>query len=87
MGLFEKWYALELKSGLTQAEALRQLNAACGTKYKSNWIAQQQQSVQGLTRTPLQVRRYLMERVLRDILAKHGITDGRVIRHFLNDLI
>ena len=87
MGLFEKWYKLELKSGLTQAEALRKINAACGTKYKANWISQQQNSVFGLTRTPEAVRRYMMEAVLRDKLAKYGITDGRVIHHFLNDLI
>lgn len=87
MGLFEKWYKLELKAGKTQAEVLRQINEACGTKYKSNWISQQESSVQGLTRTPEPVRRYMMEKVLRDKLAKLGVTDGRTINSFLNDLI
>ena len=87
MGLFERWYKLELKSGLTKAEVLRQLNAACGTKYKPNWVSQQRNSVFGLSRTPEAVRRYMMEKVLRDKLAKLSITDGRVIHHFLNDLI
>lgn len=87
MGLFENWYKLELDSGLTQADALRQLNAACGTRYKSNWMSIQQNSVQGLTRSPVKVRRYMMEKVLRAKLARLGITDGGMIRHFVEDLI
>lgn len=86
MGLFKEWYLLELKSGMSQAETLRKLNEFCGTKYKSNWISQQQTGAQGLDRTPHNVRRYMMEKVLRDQLAKHGITDGRFITRLLNAL-
>lgn len=87
MGLFEEWYKLELGSGLTQAEILRNINEACGTRYKSNWIAQQQNNVQGLARTPYPVRRYMTEKVLKDRLAKYGITDGRAIHHILNAIL
>ena len=86
MGVFDEWDKLEITSGLTQADVLRNLNEACGTKYKSNWIAQQQNSVQGITRTPQNVRRYMMEKVLRAKLAKYGIKDNRIIQHLLNAL-
>lgn len=86
-GLFSAWYELELSSGLTQAEILRRLNETCGTKYKSNWISQQQGCVQGLTRTPPQVRRYMMGRVLEDRLAKHGIKKAGVCESILDDLV
>lgn len=86
MGLLDKWLAAETKLGNSQADALRLLNAACGTKYKSNWIVQQRHSGQGLERTPTSVRRFMMEKVLRERLAPLGVTDGRAIRRFLDDL-
>lgn len=70
MSLFEAWYALELNTGKRQVEVLADLNAACGTHYKSNWITQIQQAKQGLSRAPLAVRHYMAERVLRDRLGQ-----------------
>lgn len=87
MGLFESWYELELKEGLTQAEILVQLNSACGTHYKSNWVSQGLGRKQGLERTPTAVRRYMVHKVLADRLRKLGVTDEQVIQSLLDDLL
>lgn len=87
MSLFDRWYKLELDDGFSQAEILRKLNQACGTSYKSNWVAQVQSGTQGLSRTPPEVRRFMMARVLRYHLEKLGITDEKILKKILNDLL
>lgn len=87
MGLFESWYELELKDGLTQTEILAKLNLACGTHYKSNWVSQGLGGKQGLERTPTAVRCYMVRKVLTDRLRKLGVTDEKVIQSILNDLV
>lgn len=87
MGLFRSWYEHEITSGKKQADILREINAACGTKYQSNWISQMLNTVQGMSRSPLVVRRYMMTAVLRSCLNKYGITDETEINAIIDSLI
>lgn len=68
MSLFEAWYEIETRNGSKQGEVLARLNAACGTKYKSNWVSLVRRGEQGLSRCPDAVRHYMMKQILQDRL-------------------
>lgn len=69
-GLFERWLALEMKNGNTLKQVLDEINGACSTAYRHNWPAKVAARGYSLERMPDCVRRYMMRRVLPDVLAK-----------------
>lgn len=70
MGLFERWLEVERSSGRPVAEILFDLNQACGTNYKHNWISvTQKRPGQNF---PLEVRRYMMRKVLPSIVRERA---------------
>lgn len=72
-GLFERWMALERAEGRSVADILADLNAAAGTNYKHNWPSVVASRDYELERCPVEVRRYMMRKVLQDELQGMGI--------------
>ena len=71
-GLFERWIALERATGRSVGDILADLNAAAGTNYKHNWPSVVASRGFELERCPVEVRRYMLRKVLRDELAGMG---------------
>lgn len=71
-GLFERWFALERATGRAVGDILADLNAAAGTKYKHNWPSVVASRGFELERCPVEVRRYMLRKVLLDELASMG---------------
>jgi hypothetical protein len=71
-GLFERWIALERSTGRSMGDILADLNAAAGTKYKHNWLSVVASRGYELERCPVEVRRYMLRKVLQDELAGMG---------------
>lgn len=65
-GLFESWLILERAKG-TQKSAITRLNTACGTQYRENWPSKMRANAFSLERTPIAVRRYMMQIVIADL--------------------
>lgn len=74
MGLFQKWFELEKKSGRTVKAILCDLNNACGTKYRETWPNVIAARGYKLERCPTEVRQYMMTKVLAAELELHGLT-------------
>jgi hypothetical protein len=77
-GLFQKWWALEsgkvvAKNKLQKTGSiLAAINLHAGTNYKTNWPAMMAARGYSLERIPVEVRRYMMRKVLDDELKKMG---------------
>lgn len=69
-GLFERWFALERATGRSVGDILADLNTAAGTNYKHNWPSVVAGRGFELERCPIEVRRYMMRKVLADELAE-----------------
>lgn len=72
-GLFERWIAIERASGRSMADILADLNAVAGTNYKHNWPSVVESRGYELERCPVEVRRYMMRKVLEDELKGMGV--------------
>ncbi len=72
-GLFERWLSIERATGRSMGEILGDLNAIAGTNYKHNWPSVVASRGYELERCPVEVRRYMMRKVLQDELAGMGI--------------
>lgn len=72
-GLFERWFALERSTGRAVTDILSDLNAVAGTNYKHNWPSVVAGRGFELERCPVEVRRYMMRKVLADELSAMGI--------------
>lgn len=72
-GLFERWLSIERATGRSMTTILADLNAAAGTNYKHNWPSVVESRGYELERCPVEVRRYLMRRVLEDELKGMGV--------------
>lgn len=72
-GLFERWFALERAAGRPVGDILADLNAAAGTSYKHNWPSVVAGRGYELERCPVEVRRYMMRKVMADELAGMGV--------------
>tara|TARA_R110000737_G_scaffold182272_2_gene205688 strand:+ start:824 stop:1081 length:258 start_codon:yes stop_codon:yes gene_type:complete len=67
-GLFEQWIQVEREAGKKQKDSISELNAACNTKYTESWPSKMQGRGFSLERTPTDVRRYMMARVLPTLI-------------------
>jgi len=85
-GLFERWIAIERETGATTGKILDDLNAAASTNYKHNWPSVVASRNYELERCPVEVRRYMMRKVLAVELAKLGIelTDRKLDKLILS---
>lgn len=63
-GLFERWIEIERGSGRSMTDILADLNTAAGTRYKHNWPSVVASRDYELERCPVEVRRYMMHKVL-----------------------
>ena len=72
-GLFERWIAIERATGRSVGDILADLNAAAGTNYKHNWPSVVAGRGYELERCPVEVRRYMMRKVLADELTGIGV--------------
>ncbi len=68
--LFLNWLEISLRDK-TLAETLREINAACGTSYKSNWPAKMAAASYTLERLPRDVRQYMMMIVVPELIDKN----------------
>lgn len=66
-GLFFHWLEIEKKSK-TQKSAIEELNNHCGTKYTESWPSKMEGRGYTLERIPTEVRRYMMNIVLPELL-------------------
>ncbi len=66
--LFLNWLEVELQTRTLQ-ETLEEINKACGTKYKHNWPSVMKDRGYTLERLPTNVRQYMMEKVLPEVLS------------------
>lgn len=70
MSLIDSWLAVELIPGKTKADALREMNAALGTQYRSNrlyeWLT-------GKRPIPDPVRDYMMRVSIEHVLYRNGV--------------
>lgn len=71
-GLFERWLEIERASGHPFSDVLADLNAAAGTRYKHNWPSVVASRNYELERCPVEVRRYMMRKVLAMELKGRG---------------
>lgn len=71
-GLFERWLSIERATGRSMADILADLNAVAGTNYKHNWPSVVAGRGYELERCPVEVRRYMMRKVLIDELGALG---------------
>lgn len=69
-GLFINWLKLAT-SNKKQKLAIAELNSACGTKYKENWPTKMKERGYSIERIPTNVRRYMMDVVLRDMFPEN----------------
>ena len=69
-GLFESWLAIERATDRPMTAILGDLNNACGTKYKHGWPSGMALRGYSLNRLPTNVRRYMMRKVLPEILGQ-----------------
>lgn len=85
MGLFERWLKIERSPGRAVTDILADLNEACGTNYKHNWIS----VTQGRPgqNFPLVVRRYMMRKVLPEVVQER-VQGGEIddVGGMVNDL-
>ncbi len=82
--LVECWLAAEHTSGKNRAEALRNLNKACGTRYAANRTYEWQHGVRELPPKP---RAYMIRMALRYILALSGLDSERLSPSDLKRLV
>jgi hypothetical protein len=68
LGLFERWLSIERASGRSMTDILADLNAVAGTNYKHNWPSVVAGRGYELERCPVEVRRYMMRKVMADEL-------------------
>lgn len=73
IGLFERWFALERATGRSVGDILADLNTAAGTNYKHNWPSVVAGRGFELERCPVEVRRYMMRKVMADELNRLGM--------------
>ncbi|MEX3917934.1 hypothetical protein AB4Y43_17080 [Paraburkholderia sp. BR10872] len=73
-GLFQRWLEIEAAAGKPLKQTLDEINAACGTAYRHNWPTKMADSAYSLERIPVEVRRYMMRRVLPAELSARGVT-------------
>lgn len=78
MSLFERWLEIERATGRPMTEILADINAACGTKYKHNWPSDMQSRGFGMERTPSAVRRYMLEKVLPEVVDEY-VSRGKIV--------
>ena len=72
MGLFVRFIEIEAAAGKPLKTTLAEINAACGTAYRHNWPSKMAETGYAMERTPVNVRRYMMRRVLPAELASRG---------------
>lgn len=72
-GLFERWLAIERATGRSMGDILADLNAVAGTNYKHNWPSVVESRGFELERCPVEVRRYMMRKVMADELKGMGV--------------
>lgn len=72
-GLFERWIEIERAGGRPLGDVLADLNAATGTKYKHNWPSVVASRGYEMERCPVEVRRYMMSKVLAVELQQMGV--------------
>ena len=65
--LFINWLEIEKKTK-TQKAAIKKLNQYCGTKYTESWPSKMEGRGYTLERIPIEVRRYMMNVVLPELL-------------------
>ena len=65
--LFLNWLEIEKKTK-KQKTAISELNLACGTKYTESWPSKLEGRGYSLERLPTEVRRYMMDVVLRELI-------------------
>jgi hypothetical protein len=66
--LFEQWVLVEKETGKKQKDFISELNAACNTKYTESWPSKMEGRNFTLERTPTEVRRYMMAKVLPTLI-------------------
>ena len=66
-GLFEQWLHVATKEK-KQKVAIAELNACCGTRYTESWPSKMESRNYSLERIPTNVRRYMMEAVLPELV-------------------
>lgn len=72
--LFVNWLEVELKTKSLK-EVLESVNSACGTKYKHNWPTVMKERGYTLERLPTNVRQYMMECILPELLNEKLVSD------------
>lgn len=72
-GLFLTWLEIEKAGGKSMGHILADINAACGTAYRHNWPTKMADSNYSLERVPVEVRRYMLMKVLPAELAARGV--------------
>ncbi|MDH0341986.1 hypothetical protein [Chromobacterium haemolyticum] len=72
-GLFQSWLEIEKAAGKSMGQILTEVNSACGTAYRHNWPTKMAESGYSLERVPLEVRRYMLRKVLPAELAARGV--------------
>jgi len=73
-GLFERWLSIERATGRSMSDILSDLNVVAGTNYKHNWPTVVASRDFELERCPVEVRRYMMRKVLEDELNGLGVS-------------
>lgn len=68
--LVSTWINVEVSSGKTMAEALRELNASCNTNYRQSMIRSWERSELAPGR---RVYSYMLKKVLPSILKEYGV--------------
>jgi len=72
-GLFERWFALERATDRSVGDILADLNTTAGTNYKHNWPSVVAGRNFELERCPVEVRRYMMRKVMAEELKGMGV--------------
>lgn len=72
-GLFLTWLDIEKAAGKSMGQVLTEINEACGTAYKHNWPSKMADSGFALERVPVEVRRYMLRKVLPAELSARGV--------------
>lgn len=67
MNLYINWLNIE-KKNKTQKQAIKELNSACGTKYTESWPSKMEGRGYSMERIPTNVRRFMMQKVLPDLI-------------------
>lgn len=66
-GLYRNWLEIEKKEK-TISDAIRMLNEVCGTRYTKSWPETMKSRGYSLERLPTEVRRYMMAKVLPELI-------------------